>query len=103
VCVCVCASVRACGVLQVKAIEVKKEITSVQLNCGGEVITFTAGTEVHFLDTTVSLGLGVEGRGSRFTPSIQRYSGARMNHEKQGRPGAWGLGETGATRGLGSR
>ena len=38
---------------QIKSFEVKKEITSVQLNCGGEVITFTAGTEVHFLDTTV--------------------------------------------------
>jgi hypothetical protein len=64
VCVCVCV----CGLLQVKAIEVKKEITSVQLNCGGEVITFTAGTEVHFLDTTVSIGFS----GFMFTPTTRR-------------------------------
>eukprot|EP00283_Hemiselmis_rufescens_P009716 CAMPEP_0173419382 /NCGR_PEP_ID=MMETSP1357-20121228/1249_1 /TAXON_ID=77926 /ORGANISM="Hemiselmis rufescens, Strain PCC563" /LENGTH=329 /DNA_ID=CAMNT_0014382021 /DNA_START=27 /DNA_END=1016 /DNA_ORIENTATION=- len=36
---------------QIKAFEVKKEITSMQLNCAGKVITLTSGTEVHFLDT----------------------------------------------------
>mmetsp|Transcript_13900 Transcript_13900/g.38104 ORF Transcript_13900/g.38104 Transcript_13900/m.38104 type:complete len:317 (-) Transcript_13900:23-973(-) len=36
---------------QIKQYEVQKEITSLQLSVDGGVATFTAGTQVHFLDT----------------------------------------------------